>query len=279
MASPRPWSWKTFVNHIRLAFFQDSLKLHFASQHDSHDKPSKSRAQSGVASRRDSPSAAEPSNLLSLTKTPTSDEIIYQAPSNEGIQLTGSSRATNPSTNQDAPTSIQTKASASNFFKLPLEIRQRILSYLIDPEDLSPDNITLNLTHRQATALSHVSRQLRADITYLHSQWRKTHNLRDALCPLWTGEDQADFDCLKELIGYQCNRITSVQLNDQCHSEIWRLLQSLDRLRAQRWETRNTIEMQKKALDIRRSVIRELRDENERLVLATEMRDIYTGNT
>jgi len=77
------------------------------------------------------------------------------------------------------------------------------------------------------------------------------------------------------MIGYETSLPrTGAQTDAQGAAEIWRLLQALDRLRAQRSETRRTIEMQWKTMGMQRAVIKELREENERLTLAAEIRDI-----
>jgi len=131
------WSWTVFFGHIRLAFFQQSLQEQSSSQRGVLGPQSKSQHVNSA---------------------------------NADIQQLMAERRTL----QDPPMELQSGANLSGFFKLPLEIRQQILSYLVDPQDPTSEHFALNLTHRQATTISHVSRQLRADVSYLHSEWRKT---------------------------------------------------------------------------------------------------------
>jgi hypothetical protein len=175
-------------------------------------------------------------------------------------------------------TIVEPEAKPTSYLSLPLEIRQQILSYLIDPEELSREHFILTLANRPATTLSQVSHQVRIDTHYLYLQWRRRHNIQDALCLLWTGEDQKEFDELKEMIGYQSNTgRTQAQISAVGADQIWRLLQTLDTLRAQRMETRALIDMQKNTIAMQREVNQELREENEKLVLALELRDIELG--
>jgi hypothetical protein len=159
-----------------------------------------------------------------------------------------------------------------------MEIRQHILSYIVNPEDPSLADAHVVLTYGKMPILSQVSHQVRMDTLYLYLQWRRKHNLQDLLFPVWMKDDQEMFDELKEMIGYQLDTArTQAQTNVVGADQIWRLLQTLDNLWFQRAETRTLIDQLKRTIVMQRDVNQKLREENEKLVLALEMRNMELG--
>lgn len=180
---------------------------------------------------------------------------------------------------QGLPNSSKPLKTPKAYFDLPLEIRQQILSYVVDPEDFSTANAAVTLTHRSAVILSQVSHQARMDMKYVHFQWQQKHRLQDIMnCPIWTNDDQRMFDELSEMIGYHrgINR-TRAQMDFVGAPQICQLLQTLDTFRAQKLETKNLIDQLKTTIRMQRDVNRELREDNEKLVLALEMRGMELG--
>jgi hypothetical protein len=152
------------------------------------------------------------------------------------------------------------------FLKLPQEIRQHILSYIIDPKQRNARDAILMLKHRSAVPLLRVCKQFRTDVDYLHHKWRKEYNLQDLLCDTWSDVDQKAYDKINK----------KVKKGKASESTV-RLLYACDTFRAQRHEMRHKIEAMERNMAMQREVLKELIEENERLTLSAEM--VHVGMT
>lgn len=319
MATTRTrWSFRTFFTHIGQAVYQPETSYFQPTSEQGANKSPKDSGLVVAASLR-SPSdkvPTQPTTIASSSSQPgysiaaipdhRSDPHVDNASpgppklNHDDSQAASSEEVSNTETREsngqlgtcDAPT---TRASGEgdqasptpkdpsikpkSYLDLPLELRQQILSYVVDPEDSSVSHAALTLTHRSATTLSHVSHQVRMDMKYVHFQWRQKHKIRDVMtCPIWTDDDQQMLDELSEMIGYHkdINR-TRAQLDFVGAYQISRLLQTLNTFRAQKMETKNMIDQLKTTIGMQREINQELREENEKLVLALEMRDMGLG--
>lgn len=239
---------------------------------------------------------SSPSYLESLSSRPSNlNHDQSQATSSENVRVTESLEGTNQVATYMNPTiqapgpdikvssfsrtpTTEPKANTSSYLDLPLEIRQHILSYIVDPQDTLLSNATLCLTYRPATTLSQVSHQVRMDTHYLHLQWQRKHDLQDLLCSVWTSEDQQMYNELKKMIGDQLKGRTRAHLDMKGAHQVYQLLRTLNTFRAQKMETKNLIDQLKTTVAMQREVNHELREENEKLVLALEMRDMELGS-
>lgn len=229
-----------------------------------------------------STSSGPPELIQDSSRAASSKEVENGGTRGSGKQLGTSDVITMravESSDQALPTPSKSSITWKSYLDLPLEIRQHILSYIVNPEDTSIANAAITLTHRSAMTLSQVSRQVRLDTNYVHSQWRKTHKLQDIMnCSIWTKDDQQILDELTEMVGYDKGlTITQAQIDFVGALQIRRLLQTLNMYRAQKMETRNMIDQLRTTVGMQREVNQELREENEKLVLALEMRDMELG--
>ncbi|RDI83728.1 hypothetical protein Vi05172_g6197 [Venturia inaequalis] len=88
---------------------------------------------------------------------------------------------------------------------------------------------------------------------------------------IWTNGDQQLLNELSDMIVYyKDNNKTQAQI----HFVEARLSKTLKTFRAQKMKTKSFIDQMKTTIGIQREVNRELREENEKLVLALEMRDV-----
>src|SRR5579871_6439759 len=74
----------------------------------------------------------------------------------------------------------------AKFTDLPPEIRQKILTYVLNPSQIA--DVKLSVNHTSALALSQVSHQFRFDAAIVHAAWRKKHMLESFLSAEWNDE-------------------------------------------------------------------------------------------
>ncbi|KAE9994860.1 hypothetical protein EG327_000074 [Venturia inaequalis] len=256
------WPLGTFFTHI--AARNVILLPDLGVGHKLHAQPTTTIASSNAPPRDARAARLEP-RLDSLVEKSSSgpprlNHDGSQAASGQEVRNRGIRESHEQLDTHDAPTmqaseggdqafSIPSKPSITpkSYLDLPLEIRQQILFYI-------------------------VSYQVRMDTKWVHSQWRQKHRLHDAMDrAIWTNGDQQLLNELSDMIVYyKDNNKTQAQI----HFVEARLSKTLKTFRAQKMKTKSFIDQMKTTIGIQREVNRELREENEKLVLALEMRDV-----
>ncbi|KAF2418023.1 hypothetical protein EJ08DRAFT_654391, partial [Tothia fuscella] len=95
---------------------------------------------------------------------------------------------------------IDSGSSTTSFLDPPIELRQRILSYIIDPtSEPSLSDVRLTLRHKDAIPLSQVCTLLRSDTAYVESQWQTSHTLRSVLSGVWSTDEEVAYQNLQRL--------------------------------------------------------------------------------
>ncbi|QDS69646.1 hypothetical protein FKW77_009180 [Venturia effusa] len=300
------WSLGTFFTHISQAIYQPETScalptseqgvnkvsiVSTACSSPSADKPPPAQSTTTVSISTQSEDSivdhrsellvesSSSRNTKDATDAVPSKEVrIAETRESDGQAGIYSPPTTRPYESGDQVLSSHTEPSskAKSYLDLPLEIRQQILSYVVDPLDSSNVNVVVTLTHRSAAILSQVSHHVQTDTKYVHSRWQQQQNLQDVMrCPTWTNDDQHMLDELSDMIGYYdyTNR-TRAQKNFVGAAQIRRLLQTLTMFRAQKMETKNRLGQLETTIVMQRDIIQELREENEKMVLAFEMRDM-----
>jgi hypothetical protein len=170
----------------------------------------------------------------------------------------------------------------AKFTDLPPEIRQKILTYLLNPSQIA--DIKLSVNHTSALALSQVSHQFRADAAVVHAAWRKEHMLESFLSAEWNDEGLKMSRQVSKITNKWRKR-TGVYYGESMAdddldmlSEEGRVIAVLDwmrmqmvHLRARAFEQKQRNKELEQHMQVQREVLLERRNECERLKLQVEV--------
>ena len=145
---------------------------------------------------------------------------------------------------------------------LPPEIRQKIISYVLDDSYKNVGDLKLWVARRAATPLFQVSKSFARDTNKLEHLWRRTIRLDRDVNDLWTEEDHERFNHINDRLE---------QLEISSLPWLGTLRNSVSMIRAREHEMKHRLDMLQRANDLKADIIRELREDNDRLTGLNQM--------